>query len=329
MPARDDGMACAQESAPRVSVIMPMRNPGPFVREAVSSILSQGGDALELVIIDDGSTDGSRQFVDALPDPRVRVVDGPRTGISACMNRGLELARGEVVMRCDSDDLFPPGRIAAQLEFLDRHPAFVGVCGPFSMVGPGGEHVASPKIAPQTSADDVAGDILANKLRTHLCAFAFRRSVLARTGGFRPFFQTAEDIDFQLRLAAAGPVGFLPADAYAYRLHDASVTHTQASALRQFFEATAYAMARERLARGTDALMRGETVALPEVTAAGQSPDRSARQISQLLVGEAWRRFLAKDRPGALRTAWRAVLASPGHLEAWRSLLLVGLKPRR
>ncbi|HYP33912.1 MAG TPA: hypothetical protein VES00_18730, partial [Burkholderiaceae bacterium] len=84
-----------------------------------------------------------------------------------------------------------------------------------------------------------------------------------------------------------------------------------------------------RRATGSDALMRGETVALPAPPRGGHRADRSARQVSQLLVGEAWRRFLARDRSGALRTAWRAVMASPGHADAWRSLLLVGIKPRR
>jgi len=329
MAADEAGPAAAGPRGPAVSVLMPMRNPGRFVEAAVRSILSQGVDDLELLVIDDGSTDGSREYVEGLHDPRVHVVDGPRAGISACMNRGLELARGDIVMRCDSDDLYPPGRIAAQLAFLRERPAFVGVCAPFTVTGPAGQHVGSPRIAPQTDGEDVSGDILAAKLRTHLCAFAFRRSALALVGPFRAFFQTAEDIDFQLRLAAAGPVGFQPASAYVYRLHDASITHTQASTLRQFFEATAYAMARERQATGSDALMRGETVALPELAADEHRADGSARQISQLLVGEAWRCFLAKDRPGALRTAWRAVRASPGHAEAWRSLLLVGIKPHR
>ncbi len=319
----------AGAAGPQVSVLMPMRNPGRFVEEAVRSVLSQDGDGLELLVIDDGSTDGSRAFVEGLADARVRVVDGPRAGISACMNRGLELARGEIVMRCDADDVYPPGRIRAQLDFLRRHPGFVGVCAPFSRMSPSGEDLGSVAIAPPPGRADVSPDILAATLRTHLCAFAFRRDALARIGLFRPFFQTAEDIDFQLRLAAAGPIGFLPADAYVYRLHDASITHTQASTLRQFFEATAYAMARERAATGSDALMRGETVALPELKPGEHRADRSSRQVSQLLVGEAWRRFLARDRPGALRTAWRAVVASPGHADAWRSLLLVGIKPHR
>jgi hypothetical protein len=197
------------------------------------------------------------------------------------------------------------------------------------VIGPDGRHAGSPGIAPHTDGEDVAADILASRLRTHLCAFGFRRSVLERVGEFRSFFQTAEDIDFQLRLAAAGSIGFQPASAYIYRLHDGSITHSQASVLRQFYEATAHAMARDRLATGSDALMRGEFVALPQVQDRGAAPDRSGRQISKLLVGGAWASFRAKDRSGALRSAWRAVLASPGYADAWRALLLVGIKPHR
>lgn len=321
------GSMPAPSGAVDLSVIMPMRNPGAYLKQAIDSILGQAGPSTELLILDDGSTDGSRGYVEALRDPRVRIVDGPRNGIAACMNRGLELCRGEIVMRCDSDDGYPPGRIEAHLRFLREHPGFVAVCGPFSMTGPNGEALPPLRISPRTDGKDVAADILSNHLRTHLCAFAFRKSAVSRIGNFREFFQTAEDIDFQLRLAAAGPIGYLPAVAYNYRLHDASITHTQASVLRKFFEETAYAMSRERLSRGTDALMRGEVLALPAAPADGGRADRSGRQISQLLVGEAWARFHARDRSGARRAAWRAAMASPGHMAAWRSLLLVSAKP--
>jgi glycosyltransferase involved in cell wall biosynthesis len=317
----------ARSTAVDVSVIMPMRNPGAYIEQAIESILGQGCRSMELLVLDDGSTDGSRAYVDGLRDPRVRIVDGPRNGIAACMNRGLELCRGEIVMRCDSDDGYPPGRIEAQLRFLREHPDFVAVCGPFSMTRPNGEALPPLRIAPTTGGEDVATDILSKRLRTHLCTFAFRNAAVSRIGKFREFFQTAEDIDFQLRLATAGPIGYLPAVAYDYRLHDASITHTQASALRKFFEETAYAMSRERLARGSDALMRGETIALPAASGSGERADRSSRQISQLLVGEAWARFHAHDRSGARRAAWKAAMASPGHLEAWRSLVLVSAKP--
>ncbi len=313
-------------SLPRVTVLMPMRNPGAFIEAAVGSILSQRGADLELVVIDDGSTDGSRQWLEAQGDARVRIADGPRSGISACMNLGLSLARGEVVMRCDSDDVYPPGRVASHLAFLDDHPAFVAVCGPFSMTGPDGEHISSPRIAPTSPREDVAADVLDSKLRTHLCAYSFRRAVVATIGDFRRFFQTAEDIDFQLRLAAAGPVGFLADNAYVYRLHDASITHSQTSVLRKFFETTAYAMSRERLATGTDALMRGEPIALPDVNVDRDRAETAGHHISQLLVGEAWVRFAAGDRAGARSTAWRAARANPGHLDAWRSLLLLHIK---
>jgi glycosyltransferase involved in cell wall biosynthesis len=305
---------------------MPMRNPGRYVVEAVESILSQSDISLELLIVDDGSTDGSRQHVDGLQDVRLRIVDGPRSGISACMNRALDLARGKYVMRCDSDDIYPVGRIASQVEFLRARPHFVGVCGPFSMIAPDGRHISSPSIRPTTDGEDVASDIVEHRLSTHLCAFAFRRNVLPHIGGFRPFFETAEDIDFQLRLATAGPIGFVARNAYDYRLHDASITHTQASQMRQFFEDTAYAMSHERWATGSDALMRGEQPVLPNLDAAGERAGRASAQMSRLLVGEAWTQLEAGDRTGARRAAGRAILADPRHWDAWRSLLLVSVK---
>jgi glycosyltransferase involved in cell wall biosynthesis len=318
----------AGASAPvRVSVLMPMRNPGEFLRAAIASVLCQRDAGLELVVIDDGSTDGSRELVAAMADPRIVLVDGPRSGISACLNAGLARVSGEVLMRCDADDLYPPGRIRAQLDWLAAHPGFVGVCAPFDMIGPDGTDVAAPGRHLVDELTDAAERILDGRLRTHLCTFAFRREVLATTGAFRAFFETAEDIDFALRLAEAGPLGFLPVVAYRYRLHDASITHRQASARRLFFEATAYAMSRERLAGGRDALMRGTPPQAPPDTGPGGARDGADKHIAQLLVGEAWRAFQAGDRPLARRLAWRSLRARWRHLDAWKSVLLISIRP--
>ena len=75
------------------TLLMPMRNARPFVAAALRSVLSQEGVDLEVVVIDDGSTDGSADAVRALGDPRVRIIDGPRQGISAAMNAGIAAAR--------------------------------------------------------------------------------------------------------------------------------------------------------------------------------------------------------------------------------------------
>lgn len=312
-----------------VSVVMPMRNAQAYVREAVYSILGQAPANLELLVIDDGSTDDSRQIVLSVGDARVRLLDGPRSGIAACLNLGFAHARGDVLMRCDADDVFAQGRIDRQLAWLSAHADHVAVCGAFCMVDRQGVSVAAPLSAWQSEVVEAADSIRAGQLRTHLCAFAFRRSGWAAGPGFRSFFETAEDIDFTLRLAQAGRIGYLPAVEYIYRLHGDSITHTQVSSRREFFEATAYTFAREREATGQDALMRGAPPRPPTATGngAGAHATSAHSHVAQMLVGQAWQEWTSGHRPAARRTAWRAVQASPWQWQPWRTLALVALKP--
>src|SRR3954454_12043877 len=100
---------------PLVSVMIPCRNGEPFVESAVRSFLDQQGVDLEFILVDDGSTDTSRQTVEKIRDPRVRIVDGPRIGLAGVTNTALPLCRGELFARCDADDLYTPGRLAWQV----------------------------------------------------------------------------------------------------------------------------------------------------------------------------------------------------------------------
>src|SRR5436190_861860 len=100
---------------PEVTVIMPMRNARPFVTEALQSILVEREIELEVIVIDDGSTDGSGVAVSAIDDPRVRMVAGPGEGIAAAFNVGLAESMGKIIMRCDADDRYPPQRISLQV----------------------------------------------------------------------------------------------------------------------------------------------------------------------------------------------------------------------
>ena len=97
---------------PLVSVVIPMKNAEPYVREAVESVLKQEGVELEVIVVEDGSTDQSEAVVRSIDDPRIRIIPGPQKGIAAAFNAGLTEAKGEFVARCDADDVFPPGRLA-------------------------------------------------------------------------------------------------------------------------------------------------------------------------------------------------------------------------
>lgn len=116
-------------TASRVTVLMPVYNAALTLREAIDSVLSQTFRDFEFLIINDGSTDDSAAIVQSYSDPRINFVQNERNlRLTATLNRGLELARGEYVARMDADDLSLPERLAKQTAFLDAN-SFVGIVG--------------------------------------------------------------------------------------------------------------------------------------------------------------------------------------------------------
>jgi len=117
--------------APRVSVVLPVRDGARWIAESVESVLAQTLRELELIVVDDGSTDATPEIVAGLAarDARVRPVGQPGSlGLVAALNRGIEAARAPLVARHDADDVARPERLARQVEVLDRRPE-VGVVG--------------------------------------------------------------------------------------------------------------------------------------------------------------------------------------------------------
>jgi len=113
----------------RVSVVMAVRDGAAFVEAAAESILQQHWSALELVIVDDGSRDGTAQLLEAIRrrDGRVRVLHQAPSGLAAALNRACACSTGEYLARQDADDLSKPGRLAHQIEYLDACPAVAAV----------------------------------------------------------------------------------------------------------------------------------------------------------------------------------------------------------
>src|SRR5262249_23770783 len=114
--------------SPKVTAVIPVYNREKYVRDAIDSILAQTFTDFELLVIDDGSTDKSRDVVCSYRDPRVRLVcNETNEGIPKTRNKGIHLARGEYLAFLDSDDWACPERFAKQVEFLDRHPEYAVV----------------------------------------------------------------------------------------------------------------------------------------------------------------------------------------------------------
>jgi glycosyltransferase involved in cell wall biosynthesis len=108
-------------SNPRVSVVIPVRNGKDYLQEALDSVLQQSFTDLELLLIDDGSTDDDYDRY-ALQDERIRVIHLTGTGVSRARNAGMAQSRGELIAFLDADDVWFPGKLQAQVRYFDAHP---------------------------------------------------------------------------------------------------------------------------------------------------------------------------------------------------------------
>ena len=300
-----------------------MRNCQRTIHPALDSILSQPDVELEIVVVDDGSTDESAAVVRSVSDPRVRMVPGPCQGIAAALNAGLAEARGEFFCRCDADDLYSPDRLSRQRRFLDEHSDYGAIAGSYvtatQELKPVAEHVW------KSDAAEITSDLRGGVGSTHMGTMLVRMEHLRRLGGFRSYFIGTEDVDFILRLGEITRVWYDPRTCYVYRLHGASITHTQASAQRKFLEQMAHEFQRQRLARGKDDLELGHAPAPPtDLDPAGTQVDA---RIQDLLIGAAWREHGAGRRLSALKTGFRAAMMRPTSASVWKSVLALAIKP--
>lgn len=212
---------------------MAVYNGASLVGGAIESVLLQTYADLELVIVDDGSSDGSADVVAAFTDPRIRLLRNDHNrGLVASLNRGVREARGELVARLDYDDRCLPERIERQLAFLDREPQ-VAVAG--TRVELMDEH-EQPIDRPVTRLSDRAEFVfqaLTNGIAISHPTVMFRREAVLAVGGYDEAMVYAEDHDLWRRLALAGhDARVLPEVLVRYRVHPGMRTLEDAGAQR-------------------------------------------------------------------------------------------------
>jgi predicted SAM-dependent methyltransferase len=214
---------------PIVSVIMPSYNHARYVRTAVESVLSQTVGDLELIVIDDGSTDGTREVLDGIRDDRLRCVFRERNvGASAGSNDGLALARSPFVAMISSDDLFAPTKLERQLQVFEEDSATTAVfCTPRLIDGEGrplrpGSHPLEGTFVPgRWSRCEVLAKLLHEG--NFLChpSVMVRRETYDRVGGYDPRMASLGDFEMWMRMAVHEPGGFvtLEGELLSFRLH--------------------------------------------------------------------------------------------------------------
>ncbi|MGV3483620.1 MAG: glycosyltransferase family 2 protein [Planctomycetaceae bacterium] len=211
--------AAVKAPPPRVAVVMTVHNGLPYLPEAVDSILSQSLAAFEFIIVDDGSTDATPDYLDAIDDPRVTVIHQPRQGQQAAAHRAILAAAAPLIARMDSDDVSHPDRLAQQVSFLDAHPE-VGLVG--SQITRRGEAGSGLRSHFPTDHQRITDDLMHNRHSMCNPATMFRRELYFRVGGYWQH-NIAEDWDLFLKIADVAKLANLEQPLLSYRFHTGSI----------------------------------------------------------------------------------------------------------
>jgi glycosyltransferase involved in cell wall biosynthesis len=307
-------------AAPAVSVMVPVYNTGRFLAATIEGILAQSFTDWELVAIDDGSTDDSaavlRRYADR--DPRVRFVSRPNRGIVQTRNELLAMARGRYLAVNDSDDVSLPGRLAAQVRYLDGHPEVVVVGGWFDLIDAAGRRLTT--LRPPSDDDAIQRGLLAGHCAiTHSCGL-MRRDAVDRVGGYRTDFTYAQDLDLWLRLGEVGRLVNLEEAVVQFRLHESSVSENKRYEQRQFCRrACEDAWAR----RGTPEPQRVFEAREP------WRPGKDRRSRHEFALRYGWWAFNSGERKTAVLYAVKALAALPLDAGGWKLAACAALKSPR
>ena len=208
---------------PRVSVVLPVFNAEPYLGDAVESLLGQTLRDFELIVIDDGSTDGSRGILEgfAARDNRVRLVVRENRGLAATLNEGIQRTGADSVAIMNADDVALPERLAKQADFLDAYPGIAAVGSQIRLMRHDGR--LGPTTSLPTSPAQVCTFLRKASPLAHPVVM-FRRQAVLAVGGYRPQMEPAEDYDLWLRLAEHHDLANLPDVLLYYRLHACQAT---------------------------------------------------------------------------------------------------------
>ena len=213
-------------NAVTVSVIIPAFNSRRWIREALDSALNQTSVPIEVIVVDDGSTDGTSDVL-AEYGSRIIVLSQPNAGVSAARNRGMRAARGDVIAFLDADDVWHPRKLELQMRVLVDQPE-ISVLGTRAVAWPARESTAAVD-DPVPTVVRFGSDELAIKNRLTVSSVVVRRSVVEAIGEFDTTLQGAEDHDYWLRAAEAAGAANLDLPLTGYRSVEGSVSKRPAA----------------------------------------------------------------------------------------------------
>ncbi len=207
------------ESHPLVSIVVPCFNQGHYLRQAIESVLSQDYSPIELIALDDGSTDRTREVLAGYTG-RLHWQTQPNAGQATTLNRGWTMARGEILGYLSADDLLLPGCVSAAVEALRANPEIVLTYCDFELIDPHSRVIRTVRVREFDYREMVV------KLTCPPGPGAFfRRAAFQRAGGWDSALGQMPDYEYWLRLGLTGAFKRIPRTLAAFRVHEGSATY--------------------------------------------------------------------------------------------------------
>lgn len=312
-----------EPSGPEVSIVMSVFNGAQYLRESIESILQQRDVSLELIVVNDGSSDNSAEILMeiASSDPRVVVIEQQNAGLTAALIRGCQVARGEFIARQDADDISLPDRLSQQRDALRQDKSLVFISSSAQGIGPNGEMLEV--VSRSTDPDVATQQLLFEKTGPPAHGTVMmRRAAYEAVGGYREEFYFAQDSDLWLRLGRRGRLKYLPEVLYAWRVSPSGISTTRHTAQWRFGDLGQACHA---------AVLQGKS----EVPYLSEAADlafkiRSEKRQPLMMSGKtkAWGLYrigTTLARQGDKRARgyfWQTIQAQPWHIRAWIRLLI-------
>lgn len=310
---------------PLISVVMGVWNDAAELPATIESILAQEGVDLELIVVDDGSTDGTQELLKARAalDPRLRVLRQNHAGLTEALRLGCSKARGGFIARQDAGDVSFPGRLRRQRDLLqEQSDVILAGCG-YQVVAPGGEVLGETRGEDATTAKERFDRLDSGTLTLlHHGTAMFRRTAYERCGGYRAQFHYAQDHDLWTRFLEQGGIAYVQEVLYQVKFSLGSIS-VRAKPEQRRLGALAVAAARARRAGESEAPILDEaaTIRLPP---GGKGRGRTGR--AAYFVGSV---LLKRGNPAARKYLKEAIRLAPLNLKAYVRLLQSWLpKPR-
>lgn len=290
------------EAGPEVTVAINVYNGMPYLEQALDSIRNQTVQNIEIILVNDGSTDGTREYLDSVSDPRIRVFHQENSGTNVASNLAIKECRTPFLMRMDADDIAKPDRVAIQLDYMKKHPE-CGMSG--CQAAWFGENGVGKSIKVPTTHEQIWQALVNGHHAMVHATLIMRISSIRKIGGYWDIPRLDDDTDMMLRMGEQTKLANIEDSLYLYRILQGSLSGASMRRVRFSYEYS-IELSRRRLAglpQITPEEYEKERASWPVLKKVLWQVDFHARCQYRRAVGEI---FSGNRLVGGTRLAWSA-----------------------